>query len=61
MVGRIEIVTPEQRATLRELAAPATAVNQAGADHRAALLQKLGRFADALVLDDRKRRAKEAP
>jgi hypothetical protein len=75
MVGRIEIVTPEQRVLARELAAsPAppfpkdgspTAVEDlkrwsAWNQKRSEGLRKLGRFGEALILDE-ERRARERP
>ena len=67
MVGRVEIVTPEQRTLLREIAAgPASKSDwmyqedkkrAEPADYRA--FQSLGRFRNALVLDELKRRPTE--
>lgn len=57
MVGRIEIVTPEQRELVRRLAALRDDAKGASAEReRQALRVKLGRFADALILDAQGRR-----
>jgi hypothetical protein len=61
MVGRIEIVTPEQRAALCEMARPSSEVTKVYSLRRNLLRQKLGRFADALILDDARRRATRSP
>jgi hypothetical protein len=67
MVGRVEIVTPSQREKLRQIAAgpasaatwllgswPSEAESEAPVDFRA--YRDLGRFRNALVLDERQRR-----
>lgn len=56
MVGRIELVTPEHRSLLRELAAlPGDESDARTQERRGAIARKLGRFADALVLDEARR------
>ena len=58
MVGRIELVTPEHRAVLRQLAAlPPAEAGPSAAQRRATLARTLGRFADALILDQARRTA----
>ena len=67
MVGRIEIVTPEQRALLARIAHSSSTVSASpkaeSADAREARWQddyamylRLGRFRNALVLDEQKQR-----
>lgn len=56
MVGRIEIVTPEQRQLVRRLAALPETDDPSAARERWALQHKLGRFAEALILDGQRRR-----
>ena len=67
MIGRVEIVTPQQRELLRQIAAGPASNSEwmyqqdkkvlEPADHRA--FQSLGRFRNALVLDELKRRPTE--
>lgn len=58
MVGRLEIVTPEQRAILRRIAMlPAAA---ADGDVRFNLYKSLGRFRNALALDELEKRPSES-
>jgi hypothetical protein len=54
MIGRIEIVTPAQRAFLKEIASGASG-KKLGQDYL-----NLGRFRNALVLDEQKRRSTTA-
>jgi hypothetical protein len=60
MIGRIEIVTPEQRALLRKIAAgPAPNLTTQEAVQKSEIYAdylKLGRFRNALILDEQKRR-----
>jgi hypothetical protein len=48
MMGRIDLVTPEHRAILKQIAA--------GSENSADLYRQLGRFRDALLLDELKQR-----
>jgi len=60
MIGRIELVTPEQRSLLGRLAAlpPSGSDPRVGEEQRG-IVRKLGRFSDALIIDDAKRRSRQ--
>jgi hypothetical protein len=60
MIGRIEIVTPEQRTLLKQIAAgPAPDLTTRESVQKSEIYAdylKLGRFRNALILDEQKRR-----
>ena len=55
MIGRIEIVTPYQRELLGQISAPGSDLSDDEWKQRFATYQRLGRFRNALVLDEQKR------
>lgn len=57
MIGRIELVTPEQRSLLGRLAAlPPSGSDPRVGEEQSGIVRKLGRFSEALIIDDAKRR-----
>lgn len=60
MVGRIELVTPEQRSLLDRLAdLPPNDSDPRVGEEQSELVRKLGRFRDALIIHDAKRRSRQ--
>ncbi len=60
MVGRIELVTPEQRSLLDRLAdLPPNDSDARVGEEQSELVRKLGRFRDALIIHDAKRRSRQ--
>jgi hypothetical protein len=59
MVGRIELVTPEQRSLLDRLAGlPPNDSDPRVGEEQNEIVRKLGRFRDALIIDAAKRRSR---
>ncbi len=56
MLGRIEIVTPEQRSIMAQLGRPDDPFAKIDWEATQARYEQLGQFRNALVLDERKRR-----
>ncbi len=56
MLGRIEIVTPEQRAVMASLGRPDDPFAKTDWDATLARYERLGQFRNALVLDEQRRR-----
>ncbi len=62
MVGRIELVTPQQREAMKQLAElPGDGKDKEIVKRRGELYKQLGRFGNAMLLDDQRQRLREGP